>query len=54
MADTGGKSSFASPEEEVEYWKEKAVEYRAGLASPLSVHYGRFKWVFFQLGGGEK
>lgn len=31
MAGLGEESSvsFASPEEEVEYWKEKAMEYRA-------------------------
>lgn len=29
MADEGEDISFASPEEEIEYWKEKAMEYRA-------------------------
>ncbi len=32
MAGTGedeGSVSFSSPEEEIEYWKEKALEYRA-------------------------
>ena len=32
MAGTGegeGSVSFNSPEEEIEYWKEKALEYRA-------------------------
>lgn len=31
MTETGDENSvsFASPEEEIEYWKEKAMEYRA-------------------------
>lgn len=33
MTETGDENSvsFASPEEEIEYWKEKAMEYRANL-----------------------
>ena len=29
MADSGEDVTFTSPEEELEYWKEKAMEYRA-------------------------
>lgn len=36
MADSGGEmnsATFGSTEEELEYWKEKALEYRAKYGS---------------------
>ena len=34
--DNEGSVSFSSPEEEIEYWKEKAMEYRARYLASLA------------------
>jgi len=49
MAETEEEVSFTSPEEEVEYWKEKAMEYRAKLETTLSTFIVKPHAVLFMV-----
>ena len=45
MAGTGEELSFTSPEEEIEYWKEKALEYRAKYNYAVNYAVMGLTWV---------